>query len=88
MPKNAHQGTLAAHRLHVERHRVPLERTAPAVAEPDEFQAELLDTLAHYGADDSVQARAVAATGKDSHSHEASLAAGRAVVMNRRNNMW
>jgi len=59
----------AAHRLHVKRHGVAFERPSPSVAEPDEFEAVLLDTLADHGADNCVQAGAVAATGEDSHSH-------------------
>ena len=61
----------AAHRGDVERHRVRLERPAPAVAEPDELEPVFLDPLAHHRADDGVQPGAVATTGQHSHSHRA-----------------
>ena len=59
----------AAHRLHVQGHRVAFERPSPPVAEPDEFQAVLLHALADDGADNCIEAGAVAATGENSHSH-------------------
>jgi len=59
----------AAHRLDIQWHRVAFERPAPPVAEPDEFEAVFLHALADHGTDNCVQAGAVAAAGKDSHSH-------------------
>ena len=76
----------AAHRVHVQRHRVRLKRTTPAVTEPYELQAELLDPPAYHGADDRVQPRAIAAPGKHSHSHKPSLAAGEPACNGPRNN--
>ena len=58
-----------ADRLHVEGDGVALERTAPPVAEADEFIAVLLHALADNRTDDGVQPGAVAAAGEHSHSH-------------------
>ena len=61
----------APHGRDVERHRVRLERSAPAITEADELDAVILDPASHNGPDHRVQPRTVAAAGKDSHSHTA-----------------
>ena len=61
----------AAHRGHVERHRVRFKRPPPAVTKSEELDPVILSTLAYHRADHRVQSRAVAAPGKDSHSHRA-----------------
>ena len=62
-------GQDAAHGRHVERLRVGLERSAPAVAEAHELRAVIERAGPHDRADDRVQPGAVAASGQDSDSH-------------------
>jgi hypothetical protein len=59
----------AARRLDVERHGDLLQRPPPAVAEPEELVAVHLDALADDGADDRVEAGAVATAGEDADAH-------------------
>src|SRR3954453_1487361 len=66
----------AASRADVERHRVALQRPAPAVTETDELVAVDLGALAHDCADHRVETRTVAATGQHSDTHAASLYTG------------
>ena len=69
----------AAHRLDRQRHRPPLAHAVPGVEEADELVAVDALALAHDGADDGVQAGAVAATGEhaDAHGAERTSAAAR-----------
>ena len=72
-PRRAEDGPAArqdaADRLDVERDGVPLERPAPAVAEPDELEPVLRYPLADHGPDHCVQPGAVPASGEHSDSH-------------------
>src|SRR5207237_1367277 len=55
--------------LHVEHHRAVVEYTLPSVAEADELVAVVTFPFADDGADDSIEARTVTATGQESNSH-------------------
>jgi hypothetical protein len=58
--------------LHAERHREPLERALPAVAEAEELVPVHLHALPDHGPDDGVQAGAVAPAGQDTDAHSCS----------------
>ena len=59
----------AAHLRDAELAGHPLQRSLPAVAEPDELEAVLLDALADDGPDDRVQTGTVASSGEHSDAH-------------------
>src|SRR6202034_2053705 len=69
-------GQDAAHRRHVQRHGVALQRAAPAIAESGELIPVLRHSGAHDRPDDRVQAWAVTAAGQDSDSHGSSSRVG------------
>ena len=53
-------GQNAAHRLQVERHGLVFDQAPPALHETHKFIVIVEHAFAHYGADDCVQARAIA----------------------------
>ena len=53
----------AAHRIQVQRHALVLDQAAPALQETHEFIVVVKHALAHNGADDRVQSRAIAPAG-------------------------
>jgi hypothetical protein len=53
-------------------HGQPLEGAPPPVAEPDELEAVVADATTYDGADDRVEAGAVATAGEDSDTHVSS----------------